>query len=101
VSELHAEGCDATDAADGPGAELVCRARPFEVILMDNNMPGQDGLDVLPRLRKMCPHTPIIMMTAFGDAPSHVEAAARGAADFLIKPFRIDELMSAIKRVLA
>jgi len=101
VRELHGEGYDVADAADGSGAERACRARLFDVILMDNNMPGQDGLDVLPDLRKICPHTPIIMMTAFGDAPWHVEATAKGAADFLVKPFRIDELTSAIKRALA
>lgn len=100
VRELHGEGYDVSDAADGSGAVLACRSRSFDVILMDNNMPGQGGLDVLPGLRRMCPHTPIIMMTAFGDVPAHAEAAEKGAADFLIKPFRIDELTSAIKRAL-
>jgi DNA-binding NtrC family response regulator len=99
--ELDSEGYEVTDAADAPGAVRACRARSFDVILMDNNMPGQDGLDILPGLRTMCPSTPIIMMTAFGDVPAHIEATERGAADFLIKPFRIDELMSAIKRALA
>lgn len=100
VDELRHEGYQVTDAADGAEAVLACRGAVFDVILMDKNMPGPSGLDLLPGFRRICPHARIIMMTAFGDVPSYVEAAEKGAADFLFKPFRIDEMKAAIRKLL-
>jgi isoamylase len=101
VDELRHEGYEVADAADGASAVLACRSAAFDVILMDKNMPGPSGLDLLPGFRRTCPHARIIMMTAFGDVPSYVEAAEKGAADFLFKPFRIDEMKAAIRKALA
>jgi len=98
--ELGADGYDVVEAADGGEAIAACRAREFDVILMDKNMPGPSGLDLLPGFRRSRPRSRIIMMTAFGDVPSFVEAAEKGAVDFLFKPFRIDELKTAIRRAL-
>jgi DNA-binding NtrC family response regulator len=101
VDELGREGYDVTQAGDGAEAVLACRAGQFDVILMDKNMPGPSGLDLLPGFRRTCPRARIIMMTAFGDVPSYVEAAEKGAADFLFKPFRIEEMKAAIRKALA
>jgi DNA-binding NtrC family response regulator len=100
VDELRGEGYQVTDAADGAEGALACRSSRFDVILMDKNMPGPSGLDLLPGFRRTCPHAQIIMMTAFGDVASYVEAAEKGAADFLFKPFRIEEMKAAIRRTL-
>jgi DNA-binding NtrC family response regulator len=100
VDELRQEGYDVTEAGDGAEAVLACRSQEFEVIVMDKNMPGASGLDLLPGFRRSCPHSRIIMMTAFGDVPSYVEAAEKGAVDFLFKPFRMDELKAAIRKAL-
>jgi CheY-like chemotaxis protein len=101
TDELRREGYQVTEAADGAEAVLACRTAEFDVILMDKNMPGPSGLDLLPGFRRTCPHAHIVMMTAFGDVPSYVEAAEKGAADFLFKPFRIEEMKAAIRKVLA
>ena len=100
AEELRAEGYDVVDAGDGGEAVLACRAGSFDVILMDKNMPGPSGLDLLPGFRRACPRSRIIMMTAFGDVPSYVEAAEKGAVDFLFKPFRIDDMRAAIRKAL-
>jgi DNA-binding NtrC family response regulator len=100
VDELRREGYQVTEAGDGAEAVLACRTGEFEVILMDKNMPGPSGLDLLPGFRRTCPEARIIMMTAFGDVPSYVEAAEKGAADFLFKPFRIEEMKAAIRKAL-
>jgi DNA-binding NtrC family response regulator len=100
VDELRREGYQVTEAGDGAEAVLACRTGEFEVILMDKNMPGPSGLDLLPGFRRTCPQARIIMMTAFGDVPSYVEAAEKGAADFLFKPFRIEEMKAAIRKAL-
>jgi len=100
VDELRHEGYQLTEAADGAEAVLACRTSEFDVILMDKNMPGPSGLDLLPGFRRTCPQAHIIMMTAFGDVPSYMEAAEKGAADFLFKPFRIEEMKAAIRKAL-
>jgi DNA-binding NtrC family response regulator len=100
VDELRRDGHDVTEAADGAEAVLACRSGEFDVILMDKNMPGPSGLDLLPGFRRTCPRARIIMMTAFGDVPSYVEAAEKGAADFLFKPFRIEDMRAAIRKAL-
>lgn len=100
AEELRREGWEAHEAADGAEAVMACRAAPFDVVLMDKNMPGPSGLDLLPGFRRTCPDSRIIMMTAFGDVPSYVEAVEKGAVDFLFKPFKIDELKAAIRKAL-
>jgi DNA-binding NtrC family response regulator len=97
---LHNEGYDVVEAKDGTEAVLALRARKFDVILMDKNMPGPSGLDLLPGFRRVCPHSQIIMMTAFGDVASYMEAAEKGAVEYLFKPFRMEEMKDAIAKAL-
>jgi len=98
---LQNEGYEVAEARDGAEAVLALRAKHFDVILMDKNMPGPSGLDLLPGFRRVCPQSPIIMMTAFGDVPSYMEAIEKGAVEFLFKPFRMEELKAAIAKVVA
>jgi DNA-binding NtrC family response regulator len=98
--ELRSEGYEVAEAADGAEAVLAVRSRKFDVILMDKNMPGPSGLDLLPGFRRTCPRSRIIMMTAFGDVPSYVEAVEKGAVEFLFKPFRMGEMKAAIQKAL-
>lgn len=98
---LKGEGFETAEAKDGAEAVLALRAKRFDIILMDKNMPGPSGLDLLPGLRRVCPNSPIIMMTAFGDVPSYMEAMEKGAVEFLFKPFRMEELKAAISKALA
>jgi len=100
ADELRREGYEVTEASDGGEAVLACRRAEFAVILMDKNMPGPSGLDLLPGFRRTYPRTHIIMMTAFGDVPSYTEATEKGAADYLFKPFRIEEMKTAIRKAL-
>jgi DNA-binding NtrC family response regulator len=100
VEELRHEGYEPGEASDGGEAVLACRSTAFDVILMDKNMPGPSGLDLLPGFRRSCPTSRIIMMTAFGDVPSYVEASEKGAVDFLFKPFKIDDMKASIRKAL-
>jgi len=98
---LTNEGYDVAEAEDGAGAVLALRARPYDVVLLDKNMPGPSGLELLPGFRRVCPASRFIMMTAFGDVPSYIEAMEKGAVEFLFKPFRMEELTAAIAKALA
>jgi DNA-binding NtrC family response regulator len=98
---LRQDGYEVAEAKDGAEAVLALRGRPFDVIVMDKNMPGPSGLDLLPGFRRVCPNSRIIMMTAFGDVPSYMEAVEKGAVEFLFKPFRMEEMKAAIAKALS
>ena len=100
IEELRPDGYEVAEAKDGAEAVLATRACDFDVILMDKNMPGPSGLDLLPGFRRACPRTRIIMMTAFGDVPSYVEAIEKGAVEYLFKPFRMNEMKAAVRKAL-
>jgi DNA-binding NtrC family response regulator len=70
------------------------------LILSDINMPGMSGLDMLPQMRQLKPETPIIMVTAYGDAGTAQEAGTRGAMAVLTKPIDFDALRETILRHL-
>jgi DNA-binding NtrC family response regulator len=97
---LTGEGFLTDSAGDGAEALIRLRARPFAAVLLDKNMPGLSGLDLLPSLRTMCPDTPVILTTAFGDAETEQEAATKGAYAYLPKPFTTQSLLEAIRCAL-
>jgi len=97
---LSGEGFLAESAGDGAEALIRLRADTFAAVLLDKNMPGLSGLDLLPSLRTMCPNTPIILTTAFGDAETQQEAVSKGAHAYLPKPFTTQSLLDAIRRAL-
>jgi DNA-binding NtrC family response regulator len=97
---LRNEGYEVAEAKNGTEAVRALRAREFDIILMDKNMPGPSGLDLLPGFRRVRPRSQVIMMTAYGDVPSFMEAAEKGAVEFLFKPFRMEEMKAAITKAL-
>jgi len=100
ADELRHEGYEVAEARDGAEAVVAVRGAAYDVILMDKNMPGPSGLDLLPGFRRTCPQSRLIMMTAFGDVPSYVEALEKGAVEYLFKPFRMHEMKAAVQRAL-
>lgn len=97
--ELWDLGCRIVEARDGDEAlERISDARP-DVIVTDLRMPA-GGLDYVARLRTFAPTSPIILLTAFGDAKTKAAALAGGVAAYFDKPVRLADLKSAIRRVL-
>ncbi len=78
---------------------LIAKARP-DVILLDNNLPGKNGLEYLTELAAMENAPPVIMITAHGSERTAVEAIKAGAYDYLAKPFEVDELRLVVKNAL-
>ena len=71
-----------------------------DAVLTDLRLPGQDGLELLCSIRQQNPHTPVIVMTAFGSVETAVEAMKCGASDFILKPFSLDHLTTVLSKAL-
>ena len=94
---LSAEGFTVEGAEGGVQALEMVEKSPPDLILLDLQMPGMDGLTVLRELRKQWPDLPVVMQTAHGDIPSAVQAMKRGAIDFLSKPADNNQLLDTVR----
>src|SRR3990172_8630289 len=72
----------------------------FDVVLSDIRMPGKSGIQMVGDVRRLRPHTPVILMTAFGSIDSAVEAMRAGAFDYVRKPFEPDVVQLTVERAL-
>jgi FixJ family two-component response regulator len=84
--------------AFGSAPELLQRKLPDvpSCVVLDIRLPGMSGLDFQDLLEKAAVHVPIVFMTGHGDIPMSVKAMKAGAADFLTKPFRQQEMLDAV-----
>ncbi|HNX73493.1 MAG TPA: response regulator [Spirochaetales bacterium] len=71
-----------------------------ECILLDIRMPVMNGLVALPKIRALKPMTPVIMLTAYNDLSTGLEAMKNGAFDYLVKPSRLDHIVEVVKRAI-
>ncbi|MDX9713826.1 MAG: sigma-54 dependent transcriptional regulator [Dissulfurispiraceae bacterium] len=71
-----------------------------DIVLTDLKMPGKDGFDILSASLQANPEVPVIVVTAFADITTAVEAVKRGAFDFIAKPFSTDQLMITLERAI-
>ena len=86
------KGHDVTQAADGHSALHQCSKQQFDVIVLDMNMPGLSGLEVLDRLRSDDFEAEVIMLTGQATVDTAVQAMKMGANDYLSKPFPLPDL---------
>lgn len=98
---LETEGHTVETAADGPeGLERFGTGAGWDLVLLDQRMPGMDGLEVLRELRTRDPQARVVMATAYGTIELAVDAMKAGALDFLRKPFTPDVLRGAVRAAL-
>jgi DNA-binding response OmpR family regulator len=107
ASALRSGGHDVVSCRTGDDLLLHLRMyllqlgdEEHDLIISDIRMPGASGLDVLESLKGCQSRPPMILITAFGDDATHAQARELGAASVLDKPFRIDVLLSEVRRVL-
>ena len=99
---LEDDGYQVEDAADGlKGVELFGDGTRFDAVVLDQKMPGIDGIETLRRLIARAPGTPIVMATAFGSLELAVDAMKAGARDFLKKPLTPAILRDAVHAAIA
>ncbi len=92
------QGYRVSAAANAEQAISVQASQHFHVAVIDQNMPGMNGLELLKRLHESDEEIRIIMLTGGGSIASAVEAMKRGAVDYLSKPFGLDDLDTLIRR---
>ncbi len=96
---LKDAGHEITVAADGRAAMAELAATTFDTVLSDVQLPGVDGLTLLRTVRQQAPLTDFILMTAHANLGDAIAALKQGAADYLTKPFDLDELLHQIGRI--
>mgnify|MGYP003364977661 CR=1 FL=1 len=79
-------------------ASVLLGLRHFDLIILDNSLPGKAGVDWLQEIRELGLHNDVVLITAFADLETAIRALRAGAADFLLKPFRVNQILSAIGR---
>ncbi len=100
AEELRQEGYTVDQAEDGEAAIGLLSGRSYDLLLLDIRMPRKSGLDVLAFIRDQDRHPRVIMLTAVDDLTSAIQAVKLGANEYLTKPFRLEQLLAAIERIL-
>ncbi len=89
------------EAGDSASALARLHAEPWDAVLLDVNMPGRDGLDLLQEIRRLWPRVPVLVLTAYPEEELAVRCIRLGAAGYLTKSSASAELVLALRRVLA
>ena len=87
-------------AASGDEALAKLGETPFDLLFVDIKMPGMDGIELLAAVKETYPETMVIIITAYGSIESAVQAMKIGATDYLLKPFKPDQLSLLMEKVI-
>jgi len=95
---LKREGYSVSCAATVREAEKFLAQDPFDVLISDICMPKVDGLELLDRVQEQFPQLVVVMMSAYGNVDTAIEAMKRGAYDYIAKPFKPDEIILVLRK---
>lgn len=95
---LQGKGYDVTKVTNGPDAIEACRNEAFDLILLDENMPGLTGLETLTKIKELHPATPVVMVTKSEEEDIMEQAIGSKIADYLIKPVNPHQILLALKK---
>jgi two-component system, OmpR family, copper resistance phosphate regulon response regulator CusR len=97
---LTENGFEAEVAYDGDIGLKLFRSRPFQMVILDVNLPGINGFELCQAIRKVNDSVPVIMLTAMTTVDDKIEGFEAGADDYIIKPFDFRELLVRIRALL-
>ena len=89
---------EVTTCSNGTDAIDICREQPFDLILLDENMPGLSGLETLARIKEIQPNVPVVMVTKNETEDIMDQAIGAKIADYLIKPVNPNQILLALKK---
>ena len=95
-------GVTIVEAANGNDALAKLEKSPVDMLITDVNMPGLDGISLVRKVRQnpSCRFIPIIILTTESEAEKKMEGKAAGATAWIVKPFRPEDLLSAVRKVM-
>jgi two-component system response regulator HydG len=93
-------GATVATACNGAEALKAAQEKTFHLVISDVKMPRMDGHELLQRLKAMSPDIDVLMVTAHGTIDAAVEAMREGAADYITKPFSVDEVFVRVEKIL-
>ncbi len=85
---------------DGEAANMALQVDSYDLLILDIGLPGESGLDILGRIRKSGNSVPVLMLTARDSIADKVAGLDRGADDYLLKPFALEELEARIRSLM-
>ncbi len=98
---LAADGYDTLAKPDAESAlEAVKSGERVDLVITDNNLPGMKGEELIDKLRRLVPSTPVIMLTAYGSVGSYIDTMTKGVFEYLTKPVQAKELRMVVKAAL-
>ncbi|HSZ24102.1 MAG TPA: response regulator, partial [Cytophagaceae bacterium] len=97
---LTGKGYDVTTVVSGADAVERCRQEKFDLVFLDENMPGMNGLEALTQIKQMKPGMPVVMITKNEEEQIMEEAIGAKIADYLIKPINPNQILLSIKKIL-
>jgi two-component system response regulator HydG len=100
VDLLRKAGYSCTSAPNGAAALAALSSEPYDLLLSDLNMPGNLKLELLREGRTKWPDVPVIVITGAPSLPTAIESVRLGITDYLLKPVKYEELLSAVRRAL-
>ncbi|SDF08792.1 sigma-54-dependent transcriptional regulator [Terriglobus roseus] len=98
---LTFEGFTVEMAPEGQSGLEMLSSNEYDLLLLDLSMPGESGIDLLPRIKRMRPELPVIMITAYGTVGNVVDALRAGADNFVQKPWDNEKLLADIRTAIA
>jgi two-component system, OmpR family, KDP operon response regulator KdpE len=99
-ASLVTSGFAVEEANTGTEAIAAVQRRPFDLVLLDVNMPGMSGVEACRQIRAVAPRTGIVMVTVRDAEEDKIRALDAGADDYVTKPFRFRELIARVRAVL-
>jgi DNA-binding NtrC family response regulator len=97
---LQRDGHRVVEAANGEAAVSIVEVESVDVVILDKEMPGMNGMDVLSFLHRRFPSTPVILITAFGGPHVAEESFRRGAVEYIEKPFRLSNVVDRVQKLI-
>jgi two-component system response regulator AtoC len=97
---LSTQDYEVSLADSGEKAVKLLQTQPVDLILLDLKMPGIDGIETLRQMKEIDPNALAIIMTGYPTIESSIDALRHGAYDYVIKPFKLNELKSTIEKAL-
>jgi len=99
---LREAGYHVLEAVDGKDALSKIQSSPIHMLITDLNMPNMDGIELIRNIRagSTCKFIPIIMLTTESQVEKKMEGKAAGATGWIVKPFKPEQLLAVVKKVL-